>query len=305
MNVPNPTPPRIAIIVAATDFSDSADRALQRATRLASRHGARLELLHAAPLPMPMPVWGDMAGGTWIENTELVEASTQRLQRLRDGLQAAFPGLSIDLHCEAAPPMRMVLDRADAIGADLVVIGATGEGALARRLFGSTAQSIVRHARRPLLVVRSDAAGDYARLLVASDFSEDALRAARFSRALAADAVLSLFTALEQPRFRVELFDGLDEPTRAANLDRARHDVYQRLRELAVALGQPDALVHVRDGRASHELDEVLAETGADLLAVGAHGKTRLEAGLLGSTSLHAVAEAPCDVLVVPHVGAG
>ena len=289
----------IRTIVVATDFSAQADRAIARAARLAVEHGARLRLVHAAPLPLPMPVWGDMAGGTWIENSELVAAGEARMQRQREALRAEHP-IEIDLHCDAAPPVRLVLGQADEHDADLVVIGATGEGAVAQRLFGSTAQAIVRHARRDLLVVRGSSEHRYRRLLVASDFSDDATRAAHRARQLAPAAELAVFTALEQPRVRVAWFAGLDDATRAANLAKARDAAAARLRQLAGELGDSDAGMYVRDGVASHELPGVLAESGAELLAVGAHGKTRLEAGLLGSTSLHAVAESACDVLVVP-----
>lgn len=290
---------RIQSIVVATDFSEHAERAVLRAAQLAAQHGARLELVHAAPMPMPMPVWGDMAGGTWIENSELIELGEQRLQRRRNDLlaQPDHP-VEVDIICEAAPPQQLVLSRADARQADLVVIGATGEGALAQRLFGSTAQSIVRHAKTPVLVARLPVTGRYHRLLIATDLSDAALHAAREARRLAPEARVDLFSALEQPKAGIAMFFGPDEATRTANLERARGLVQERLRALAAELGVADAPLHVRDGRASHELPGVLLDSGAELLSVGAHGKTRLEAGVLGSTSLHAVAEARCDVLV-------
>jgi nucleotide-binding universal stress UspA family protein len=291
----------VSSIIVATDFSPQSDRAVTRAAQLAAEHGAALEIVHAAPMPMPMPVWGDMAGGTWIENSELVAAGESRLARQRDDLASQFP-ITIGVHCEAAPPVGLVNARSEALGADLVVIGATGEGAIAQRLFGSTAQSLVRQARRPLLVVRTDAAQRYRHLLASTDFSDDAAQAARRARQLAPTAEISLFSALEQPRLRGDWFNSLDEATRQANLQKARDEAMLRMQPLATALGDPHARKYVRDGRASHELMQVLAECGADLLSVGAHGKSRLEAGLLGSTSLHAVAEAPCDVLVVPHI---
>jgi nucleotide-binding universal stress UspA family protein len=292
----------VSSIIVATDFSPQSDRAVTRAAQLAAEHGAALELVHAAPMPMPMPVWGDMAGGTWVENSELVEAGDARLRRQREALAGAYP-ITITVHCEAAPPVSLVTARGDALGADLVVIGATGEGAIAQRLFGSTAQSLVRQARRPLLVVRNEATQRYRHLLVSTDFSADAELAARRARALAPTAEISLFSALEQPRLRGDWFTSLDEATRQANLQKARDAAILRLQPLASALGDPHARKIVRDGRASHELPQVLADCGADLLSIGAHGKSRLEAGLLGSTSLHAVAEAACDVLVVPHTG--
>jgi nucleotide-binding universal stress UspA family protein len=290
----------VSSIIVATDFSPQSDRAVARAAQLAAEHAATLEIVHAAPMPMPMPVWGDMAGGTWIENSELVAASEVRLRRQRDDLAREF-SITINVHCEAAPPVNLVNARSVALGADLVVIGATGEGAIAQRLFGSTAQSLVRQARRPLLVVRNDASQRYRHLLVSTDFSDDAAQAAQRAWQLAPTAEISLFSALEQPRLRGDWFNSLDEATRQANLQKARDEAMLRMQPLASTLGDPHARKYVRDGRASHELPQVLAECGADLLSVGAHGKTRLEAGLLGSTSLHAVAEAPCDVLVVPH----
>jgi nucleotide-binding universal stress UspA family protein len=286
-------------IVVATDFSDHAEQAVRRAVQLAAAHGSILEIVHAAPMPAPMPVWGDMAGGTWLADDELMAGAGRRLERQREALQAEY-GITVTVHCESGPVARLVHQRCEAMKTSLLVIGATGEGTVARRLFGSSAQSIVRGARCPVLVVRLPVVGSYEHVLVASDFSDDAERAGRLSHMLAPQARLSLFGALDQPKVTAGWFEGLDDATRHANLERARVQARARLRELAGRLGQPDALVHVRDGRASHELAGVLADSDAQLLSVGAHGKSRLEAGLLGSTSLHAVTEAGCDVLVVP-----
>jgi nucleotide-binding universal stress UspA family protein len=291
--------PSIQRIVVGTDFSEHAEQAVQRAARLAAAHGAIVELVHAAPMPAPMPVWGDMAGGTWIGDRELIEAAGRRLSEQCRELGDAH-GIEVGFHCNAGPVVRLLRERADALDASLIVAGATGEGAIARRLFGSTAHAIVRGTPRAVLVVRLAPTASYGHLLVASDFSDDAERAARFARALAPTARLSMFGALEQPRLRGGWFENLDEATRLANLERARESARSRLREFAASPGDGDALVNVRDGRASHEVAAVVTDSGADLLSIGAHGKSRLEAGLLGSTSLHAVAEVGCDVLVMP-----
>lgn len=48
----------------------------------------------------------------------------------------------------------------------------------------------------------------------------------------------------------------------------------------------------------------LIAETekdiGADLVVIGKHGRSALEDLLLGSVTLHTLASADCDVLVVP-----
>jgi nucleotide-binding universal stress UspA family protein len=292
----------ISRILVATDFSDHADRAVARAAQLAARHGAALELLHAVPMPTPMPVWGDMAGATWIGDVELAVAAGNRMRRQADELAGEF-GIEVGVFHESGPAQKVVQARVAERGIDLVVIGATGEGAWAQRLFGSNAQAIVRAAHCPVLVVRLPAGPDYQRLLVASDLSDHAAAAARLARSLAPEADVAMFGALEQPRVQAGWFEGLDDRARSENLERARTLMRDRLRAFAGELGAPDALVHVRDGRASHELAGVLADVEPELLSVGAHGKTRLEAGMLGSVSQHALNEARCDVLVVPPRG--
>ncbi len=52
-------------------------------------------------------------------------------------------------------------------------------------------------------------------------------------------------------------------------------------------------------GHPKQEILNVAAAQGADLIVVGAHGRSALERALLGSVSEHVVRHAPCDVLVV------
>lgn len=289
----------IRSILAATDLSKQASNAVARAARLAVEHGARLELCCAAPMPMPMPVWGDMVSSAWVDDGELLATTQRQLDELAQVIFERF-GVHPGVHCEPGNAGSLVPGRALAEGFDLIVIGATGEGALSRRLFGSSAQSIVRRSAFPVLVVRRPAEATYARLVAATDLSADALRAAQFATDLAQAAELTLFSALDLPSHRIDPPLGLDADERESRLESARSHVRAELVNLAAAMGRPRARALVRDGRASHELADAIEETRADLLCIGSHGKSRLEAGMLGSTSLHAVSEADCDVLVVP-----
>ena len=53
----------------------------------------------------------------------------------------------------AAPPAE-ICAQAESLGADLIVIGSHGRTGLKRFLLGSVAESVVRHAPVPVLVVR-------------------------------------------------------------------------------------------------------------------------------------------------------
>ncbi len=290
---------RIESILVATDLSEPAQLAVERAARLAWEHSARLDLCNAAPLPRPMPFWGDMVGANWFDTSEMLAETQRQLTAMASTLGERF-GIQVGWHCEAADAGSMVPAHAQAGGYSLLVIGATGEGALSRRLFGSTAQTIVRSARTPVLVVRRQSTDGYARLLAATDFSEDALAAARFACALAPTAALTVFAALDLPTLRIDPTLGLNAAERATHLETARSRARSALVDLAAKLGRADGHAIVRDGRPSHELPALISELDAELLSVGSHGKSRLEASMLGSTSLHTVNEANCDVLITP-----
>jgi nucleotide-binding universal stress UspA family protein len=59
------------------------------------------------------------------------------------------------------------------------------------------------------------------------------------------------------------------------------------------------ASVKVRHGYAPARIKERAAELDADVIVLGAQGKSWLEIGFLGSVSEHVSAESPCDVLLV------
>jgi nucleotide-binding universal stress UspA family protein len=73
-------------------------------------------------------------------------------ERARHLAKAA--GLDLHVHVLSGHPVRMIVDLAASIGADLLVIGATGHSALYERLIGSRADRIVQLSACPVLVVK-------------------------------------------------------------------------------------------------------------------------------------------------------
>jgi len=290
----------VRAVLAATDLSPQAGLAGERAAQLAALHGATLTLLHAAPSVVIWPPWGDFGAVAWVDDSALREAARSRLDYLAQAL-----GLRHGIPCAArvavGPVVPAIEQAALDIDADLVVTGATGEGTLARRLLGSTVQALLgAPSSRPLLVVRSDRTEPYRRMLAAVQFEPSAEHAAHFAQRLVPGAELALFHAIERPLWLALWRRIHGEHAAPADAAAQAAAARQRLQQFAAQLGQPQALLHVHEGRASHELDAVLAAARPDLLVLGAPPQARFvsEAGALRR---HAAAEAPCDVLVVPQ----
>lgn len=145
---------KINSILLPTDFSDCARHAVPAAAALAGLTGARVVCLHVVEPVVPAVGWTPIAEPLPVTDlSEQLEDSAQReLPRFADCPE--FAGLEVEdmiSHGEAAAEIvRVARER----GCDMIVISSHGRTGLGRILFGSTAESVVRHAHCPVLVVK-------------------------------------------------------------------------------------------------------------------------------------------------------
>lgn len=136
-------------ILAALDGSPRTALVLRQAETLARLHGAALHLCRAVNIPLGMPLEAWSLSGEELA-VRLVEAAHQELSDLRRSLSAPLPG---EIHVRLGRPAQVVCEIAEAIPADLLVVGSHGFDTL-DRLLGTTAAKIVNHAPCSVLVVR-------------------------------------------------------------------------------------------------------------------------------------------------------
>jgi nucleotide-binding universal stress UspA family protein len=140
-------------ILCAVDFSDSSLAALRWALSLAEEADAHLWLLHTIEVPPELRV------STAVNDEEIDElnasARADALSRLRSLIPeetAAF--CSIETATAAGEAAHAILTFAADHGADLIVMGAQGHGALDRFVFGSKTRDVIGGAACPVLTVR-------------------------------------------------------------------------------------------------------------------------------------------------------
>lgn len=134
------------------DFSAVTERVIETALAQARAHRGRVALLHVIQPPA-------VAGGAYVLPTEIVEeavAATQRTARQKlDGRLETFRAAGLE--CSAATsidtPARAILEEAERIGADCIIMGSHGHGRLYDFLVGSTASGVIKRARCAVLVV--------------------------------------------------------------------------------------------------------------------------------------------------------
>lgn len=294
----DPAPRPSGPVIVATDFSDGAAIAVERAAALARSLGTRLHALH---------VFND---GIWATLTQLyntahwqggdpVLATRRRLSEMvadlarRHGIEALAESATGSAATEIARFAR-------AQEACLLVIGKQGEHWIADAVLGETALKLVKNADLPVLVARDKPRREMRRLLVATDYSENALRAAKAARALFPQAQVRLvnaFTVAFEGRMRLAGASDDDiESYRVIERARAEQGMRRFVAELGAGANVETSVTHGFPASALLEL----AAIDVDLIVLGRHGGSNAEERLLGSVTRNVLYHAACDVLLVP-----
>jgi nucleotide-binding universal stress UspA family protein len=139
-------------ILCPIDFSDASRTALETAAELAKRHGARLTLFHAYPVPgYTFPDGSFVASSKMLE--ELADAARLHLEEWK--AIATGLGLSgVEAVTAVGEPSHEIVAFAKEQATDLVVVGTHGRTGLTHALLGSVAERVVRKAPCPVLTVR-------------------------------------------------------------------------------------------------------------------------------------------------------
>ena len=201
-----------------------------------------------------------------------------------------------------------ILEKADALGADLIVMGSRGLKGRKAATVGSVTRAVAIGSRRPVLVVKPpqwDAKPPYT-VLLATDGSAPADAAASFLAFLpfppdsAATALyVSPSAYMDIPeRFVMEVNDRMKDIVAAMKERDFGHaeEVTQRARGLLSARFRT-TVATAEGGSVAEEILGRAASLKADIIAVGGSGHRGVR-GMLGSVSRNILAHCECSVLI-------
>jgi CPA2 family monovalent cation:H+ antiporter-2 len=287
-------------LVAATDFTDAAGHAVDRAFELASMHGASLTLAHGLGLDGLTLLQGMLGPRLPEVAASLRDAALGRLRALADD-RGRPKDVSVDVAVDVGSASHFVDQLVRSKPADLLLVGARNGDVLHRVLMGSTASRLLRTSPCPVLSVKRPVEGPYQHLLIGVGEGPDTERHVRIARSLAPNASVTLLHALVLPASDAlrdaGITDDMYDAFRAEHIAAAE----ERIRTFAQRIGLPQeatrVLVVVGDpARALLEHEE---SAGCDLIVMGRIDRHSDEPLPVGSATRQVLAGSVADVLVI------
>ncbi len=285
----NASPSGLKSILVATDLSGRSDKAVARGLALAARFGARIKIVQVVDDDQPQ----DLADVEASRAAEILEESV--------GLHAARFSITPEIEIVRGIESEAIRIAADAMDADLLVLGAHRRQFLRDVFTGTTVERVIRTSGRPVLMVRLDASASYETALAALDLSKPCLDALEFAAGASFLGCASLILlhpymplASGFMRYASVGEDQIEDYSRSL-ADEALSALEGVTNTMPLAGLSPELLVE--EGGAVEVINEVIAGRSPQLVVLGTSGNSMLKHMLIGSVANAILRDADCDVL--------
>jgi nucleotide-binding universal stress UspA family protein len=282
-------------VVIGVDWSDQAFAAVSQTFQL--YHPTDVTLVHGVELGILKHPFVAQAGNVQGYDDfrhAMVDSGSQLLERA--AAMVPVEVAPIRKVNEIGSPAQLILDSAENLSADLVIVGVRGRSRLSEVVLGSVSHRVLLHGSRSVLIVRG-AARKIQRVLVAIEDRDDADRITKWltHHPFADPTELCVLHALV-PIGISDPYDALGTGTWWEGAERYADEL---VKSTAGKLLNPRYTVNtkVATGNPAAVIEQEAKDR--DLVVVTSHGRKGLSRFLLGSVSHAVVHHVTCPVLVV------
>ena len=145
-------------ILFATDGAKQSEAAAEMLRCLAVSDGDEIKIVSVVDMAVPLAI--DIYGGYLPDTGELEKSARENaskvLERTEERVRSFFAGKDLTISSEVlfGSPESRIVETAEAIHPDIIVLGSHGYSRWERLLLGSVSDSVVHHAPCSVLIVR-------------------------------------------------------------------------------------------------------------------------------------------------------
>lgn len=281
-------------ILVASDFSEYADAAFERAVELAQATAAELTVVHVlGHVAAAVPATSFEAH--WKIPPADLKKAERRLRREADQrlTEQVEPGRTkvwkLRTETRVGIPFVEVIGMVEEKGFDLVVAGTRGLSGLKRVLVGSTAERLVRKCPCPVWIVKPGHDGPLRSILAPVDFSDVSGKSLKLAADLArlSDCRLDVLHVLSSSDDVVRFPDNAAHNDLILLRQEVRRSVALRLSQFVGQHVPTDVAVRERlaVGAPWQKISSAARRLHADLVVLGSVGRTGIPGFIIGNTA--------------------
>lgn len=280
-------------ILLATDLASNSDRAMERAVELAHQNKAKLHVIHVVPEYKHRKLSSSLIG----ETRDLIQkyiADCDDCESLNTVIHVV----------QSSSPYQDILEYSNDIAPDLIIMGMHGKAKFQDLFIGTTVERVVRLGVYPVLMVKNKSLQPYKTVIAGIDFSPSCREALRTSMGIAPDAFFELIychdlpaVSTATPRYAVHLYGHIEVEQEKELVEFANTELKYFESEHKESSERINfKMVH---GKPYKQLVKQAKKMKADLITIGAHGRSVLMPAKFGGVAEEFFANPPCDILVV------
>ncbi len=147
-------------VLLATDGTKYAEAAAAALANINLKDGDEVKIVSVVDVAVPLAI--DVYGGYLPDTTDLEKAARENAEKVCEGTTKKVKDLLGDKNVAVSSdilygtPESLIVETAEEMRADLIVLGSHGYRAWERLLLGSVSNSVVHHAHCSVLVVRTN-----------------------------------------------------------------------------------------------------------------------------------------------------
>lgn len=285
---------QIKHILVALSFDTIEQAEINHALTLATLYNSKITFLSVIPKFSSEEQLQISAMSPQQRLDKLVAERTQDLENLAQKNQ----GYDITTHVGIGKPSDVIIECAVTHHQDLIIIGSRPKKTLKEKLFGSTANAILRRSPVPVLAVQPEHVAKYSRIMASVDISQDSsiINNKVISEAhTLATSDNSELHALSVIASKMPTQDGQDPKSEAK----------QTLAALLQAQSTPihSSRLHIGTGDAAAVMYEKVQKHNIDLLVMGMASRRGLMGFFVGNLAERILSTVNCSILIVKPDG--
>ena len=296
---------QIKQILVPTDFSENAQHAVSYAVGLAKQCSATLHLLHTPVIPTYLLMDLSYSPGP--------EAVTRILNDAQEAIDqqakvVASAGVEHFTAIREGTVHEVIRDYAKEHDVDLVVVGTHGRSGVAKLMYGSVTERVLKTVHTPIIVVPPEGGELPSVIVMAYDFSSPGKRAAELARAIHGvfhgplHMVHSYLDVWGEYTDRGAVVGEAAEKRREA-LHLGLEEMLEADAKELFSIDAQTIQTHLVTGDPAEGILRVAEDVGATLICAGTTGKSGIERLLIGSVARRLLHDSKVPLLLTHDDG--